>query len=206
MTISVKICGLTNRDDAVAALDHGADYIGFVFYDRSPRCADIGKVAEIVSEIGDACPAVGVFVNHDRASVLGIVERCGLTVAQLHGDEVVTDFGDMPVPVWRAVKLRAGTVSPGPADWLADRYVIDADVKGLYGGTGIVADWSAAADFAGQHPSMLAGGLTADNVAGAIEAVLPLGVDVSSGIELEPGRKDLGKLARFIAAAKGGEC
>lgn len=110
----------------------------------------------------------------------------------------------MPLPVWRAVKRVAAAWAPVPAQWPAARYLVDAAVAGQYGGTGQVADWAAAAELARAHAVMLAGGLTPENVAEAVRAVQPLGVDVVSGVEREPGRKDHARMAAFIRAARGG--
>lgn len=203
--VEVKICGLTNTDDAMAAFDFGADYLGFILYALSPRGIDTAKLARVVDKIDKSARVVGVFVNSSRAEIEKVARDCGLHAVQLHGDEDPSDFTDMPVTVWRAVKQQDGIFTPLPEKWRADRYVIDAVAPELYGGTGIEVDWHDTAGFARAYPVMLAGGLTPDNVTDAIRIVEPLGVDVASGIEVEPGKKDHGKMKRFIEAAKGQE-
>jgi phosphoribosylanthranilate isomerase len=203
MSVEVKICGLTNRDDALAALEHGADYLGFVLYARSPRSVTPSTLSAIREDLPAECRVVGVFVNHTRQDVERIAGDCGLFAAQIHGDEEAAAFEAMAVTLWRAVRLEDGVWKPTPGQWPAARYVVDATAQGRYGGTGTKADWDAAGLLAAERPVMLAGGLTADNVAEAVQAVHPLGVDVSSGVESAPGRKDHAKMRLFIRAAKG---
>ena len=196
--IEIKICGLTCLDDAKAALDAGADFLGFVTYPRSPRAISPQKLRSLLDQLGGAARSVAIFVNEPARHVREVARDCGLYAAQIHGDERAEDFADMPVPVWRAVRLRGGAREPQPDTWFAVRYVVDAVVPGQYGGTGVPADWAAAARFAGKYPTMLAGGLTPENVADAIRRVKPAGVDVSSGVETAPGRKDHARIAQFI--------
>ena len=202
MSIEVKICGMTNADDVSAALEFGAEYIGFVFYSKSPRVVTPKQVRAILKVAGARAKAVGVFVNESRDGIEQIVKECGLYAVQLHGDEACTSFEGMAVPVWRAVRFDRGAWRPDPAQWKADRYLVDAAKPGIYGGSGIKADWKSAGRLAHDLPVMLAGGLTPENVADAIRAVQPCGVDVVSGVESAPGRKDREKMRRFIAAAR----
>jgi phosphoribosylanthranilate isomerase len=200
----VKICGLTNFEDAKACLELGADYLGFVIYPDSPRGIDASAFRRIVDRLEGAFRAVGVFVNADREDVETLARDCGLHAVQLHGQEEPAEFVDIPVTVWRAVRVGGSTCLPDPADWPAARYVVDAHVPGLYGGTGVRADWRDAAELAARYPVMLAGGLTPENVADGVQAVHPLGVDTASGVEHTPGRKDLEKVAAFIRHARSG--
>jgi len=202
LSIEVKICGLTNVDDARVALEAGADYLGFVLYSGSPRGISADDLDSILARLDGNYRAVGVFVNETRAHIEEIARACALSAVQIHGDECADQFAGMPVSTWRAVKLLDGDTQPNPVEWPADRYVIDAVAPGMYGGTGVVADWSASRSFAAAHPAMLAGGLTAENVSQAIEAVAPLGVDTSTGVENTPGRKDHDKIRRFIENAR----
>jgi phosphoribosylanthranilate isomerase len=202
MSIEVKICGLTNAEDARVALEAGADYLGFVIYEKSPRGVTVERMAEILAELGDGVRAVGVFVNEPSSKVDGIVRRCHLHAAQIHGDEAPGSFNAFSHRVWRAVWIQDGVALPPPPEWPADRYVIDAAVPGLYGGSGVKADWDVASSLADRYPAMLAGGLRPDNVVDAIRCVSPMGVDVSSGVEAEPGRKDHDAVRAFVAAAK----
>jgi phosphoribosylanthranilate isomerase len=188
------------------ALESGADYVGFVLYSGSPRGIRPMALARIADRLERGARVVAVFVNEPADAVAGVAKDCGLCAVQLHGDEARGGYLEMPCAVWRAVRLEAGACTPDPADWVGvERFVVDASVPGVYGGSGVTADWRAAAGFAAKYPAMLAGGLNPGNVAEAVRAVAPLGVDTSSGVELEPGRKDKDKVKRFIAEAKRNE-
>lgn len=200
--MNVKICGLTNLEDARVALEAGADYLGFILYPKSPRAVTPDQVTTILGSLGVGVRAVGVFVNAFPEQVMEIVKRCGLHAAQVHGDESAEDFVDLGVPMWRALRIEGGIAIPDPSDWPVDCYVIDAAVPGQYGGTGVTADWEVAEKMARRRPVMLAGGLHPGNVCDAIRSVRPMGVDVSSGVESEPGRKDHDAVRRFVALAK----
>lgn len=202
MGVEVKICGLTSRDDAVAALDLGADYIGFVLYKDSPRGISSSQLFQIINRLNRKCRAVGVFVNESRQHIEEVSIDCGLHAVQLHGDEAEGDFAGLPVPIWRTTRFVSGAWVPPVKKWKADRYLIDSSVPGKYGGTGVTGDWTEAALFAKQQAAILSGGLTPDNVEAAIKVVRPLCVDTASGVEAEPGRKDLVKLKLFLRNAK----
>ncbi len=200
--MEVKICGLTNVEDAQVAVAAGADYLGFILYKESPRAVTPQQITHILSALGNGIRAVGVFVNEVPSQVEAIAKDCGLYAVQIHGDEDAGGFVDFSIPVWRALWVRDGGAHPDPIVWPASRYVIDAAVPGQYGGTGVAADWNEAADIAKECPVMLAGGLHPANVAEAIRSVRPMGVDVSSGVECDPGRKDHDAIRTFVAAAK----
>jgi len=201
--IEVKICGITRGEDAAAAAEAGADYIGLNFHPPSPRFVTVAQARALVAALPAGVKAVGVFVNRPAAAVREIAAECGLQAVQIHGDEPPDGFEDVGVPVWRAVRVGRGVLVPDPADWPAARYVADAFVRGEYGGTGVTADWQGAARLARLCPLMLGGGLTPENVADAVRAVRPLGVDVASGVESGPGIKDRDKIMRFVASARG---
>jgi phosphoribosylanthranilate isomerase len=205
MPIEIKICGLTNRDDLCTAIEAGADYVGFVLYERSARGISVSRMQALLAGLAVPVRAVGVFVNMARAEVERVCRDTPLYAAQMHGDEDVSDFLGFPGRMWRAVALRGGQPVPEPAGWPADRYVLDAAVAGQYGGTGVKADWDWAASMAQCWPVMLAGGLTALNVEDAVRRVRPRGVDVASGVEMSPGRKDPVKVRAFVAAVRGAE-
>ncbi|MEI6971872.1 MAG: phosphoribosylanthranilate isomerase [bacterium] len=198
----IKICGLTRRDDAAAAVDMGADYIGFVLYRGSPRFIAHARLARLLDGIPGKTKVVGVFVNENRANIERIARDCNMFAVQLNGDELASEFRGLALPVWRSVRFedRRGAC-PRPESWPATRYVVDSSVPGLYGGTGTPADWKRAKALAARQQVMLAGGLTAGNVAAAIRLVRPAGVDVSSGVEHNPRRKDHRKMALFIQNA-----
>lgn len=199
-TTEIKICGLTNLPDARMALDAGADYLGFVLCEQSPRRITPGALRRLLDRLPAGAKTIAVFVNARRELVEMLARDCRLHAVQLHGDERLADWSDMPVPVWRAARLRHGKPDPAPDQWPTARYVLDATVPGQYGGTGRTVDWAKAAKLARQAPLMLAGGLTPENVAEAIRIVAPLGVDTASGVEKAPGEKDRRKVAAFIKA------
>lgn len=202
--VEIKICGITRPADARAADEAGADFIGFVFYPGSPRHVEPGQAREILAAaaLKNAKP-VGVFVNERPGAVAAAVRELGLYAAQLHGDEQAPDYRGLGIRIWRAVRFAGSNPAPQPEDWpQAERFVVDAAAGGLYGGSGAKADWAAARTLAQRAPVMLAGGLTPRNVAEAIAAVEPLGVDVSGGVETRPGIKDAELVRAFARAAR----
>ncbi len=200
--MEIKICGMTNRADAEAALAMGADYVGVVLHPASPRYVSPGALRKLAEGGRPLRGLVGVFVNRPRHEVETVAADCGLVAVQLHGDEAAGDFMDMPLPVWRAIRWRGQAWQPAPEPWTAARLVVDAAAPGSYGGSGTLANWEAAERLARTAPVLLAGGLTPDNVADAIRRVRPLGVDVVSGVEQAPGCKDHVRMAAFIKAAR----
>lgn len=202
--VRVKICGITNLDDALHAAACGADALGLVFYPASSRCVTVEAAAAICAGLPPFVTRVGLFVNETPERIRAVVARCGLDAVQLHGDESPADCLLTPLRVIKGVRPAAGAE---PGDWDAYRVsalLVDAAVPGAYGGTGERADWAVAARLAARRRVILAGGLTAGNVAAAIAAVRPYAVDVASGVEREPGKKDPEKVAAFIRAAR--EC
>jgi len=198
----IKICGLTRIEDARAAFDAGADYLGFVFFSGSKRAVTPAAARTILAGLPAEARAVGVFVNELPARVEQVAREVGLRAVQLHGDEEPSAFRGFSIPIWRAVRWEGGRWAPDPAEWPAERWLIDACAPGHYGGTGRTADWEAAADWAAERPVFLAGGLTPATVAEAIRRVRPAGVDVSGGVERAPGCKDEMKIRDFIRAAR----
>jgi phosphoribosylanthranilate isomerase len=195
-------------NDALAAVDAGADMLGFNFYKKSPRYVDVGMCRSITSSLRSRSHArlVGVFVNASVAEIGATMGTCGLHFAQLHGDETVEMFSQL--------KPRAFKAFRGVTDVEADKrmirdeapaFLVDAAVKGVYGGSGVTADWSAAAELAKRYPLLLAGGLTPENVADAVRQVKPWGVDVASGVESRPGVKDEAKMRAFVQAVRAAE-
>jgi len=198
----IKVCGITNQEDASAALAGGATAIGFNFYRRSPRYIAPETAAAIVTAPGIL--RVGVFVNEKRACVDEVARIAGLSAAQLHGDEPPADY-PAAVAVWKAARVNAGfrlsDYEPLPADAL----LLDGPAAELYGGAGKTFDWSILkAPLAARLAQriILSGGLDASNVARAVALAHPWGVDACSRIESEPGKKDHIKMNEFLQAAR----
>lgn len=227
MTI-VKICGITNLDDALCAIDAGADLLGFIFYPKSPRAVTLDVAREIVANIrersetaggrrsgsmGAGVRYVGVFVNESPAEMLRVLDGAGLDCAQLSGDEPPDDLAAMGGRAYKAIRewndayatsaqpLISNLRSPLTHYHFPD-LLLDANHATLYGGSGRRADESLAVTLARRYRLLLAGGLTPDNVADAVRTIRPWGVDVASGVEASPGKKDHAKVRAFIAAAK----
>ena len=204
--MKIKMCGLTNAEDASAAVEAGADAVGFVFHKKSPRCAETAAVKAIVKGLPPFVLPIGVFVNEDAKVVRDIMDSCGLTLAQLHGDETAAYCEMLGRPVLKAIRIRDRRSFLALAEFQGRAgvrgFLIDAFSPDAYGGTGQVADWSLAAEAASAATILLAGGLTPLNVSDAIRRVRPYGVDVSSGVEVSPGKKDHAKLRAFVQAAR----
>ena len=209
--MKIKICGITTLEDALAAVEAGADMLGFNFYPPSPRYIAPSACAPMIAALrvrGAATTIVGVFVNMSPSGVAAIMDECGLDLAQLSGDEPPSDLLMLGERAFKGI--RPGDAAAARA--LAARYImraappvllVDASAgAGQFGGTGQVGDWDAAAAAATAHPILLAGGLRPENVAAAIAAVQPWGVDVASGVESSPGRKDAAKMRAFVRAAR----
>ena len=212
----VKICGLTNLDDAVVAAEAGADYLGFIFYPPSKRAADEKAVQCIASHLRSLpnCPQlVGVFVNVSAETIHQTLNFCDLDLAQLHGEEPIEDLHNPPLkdraykairPKTKQAALDQSTTYTllSPLEHLPS-LLIDGYHPDLYGGTGETSDWEMARRLTSTMPKlMLAGGLTPSNVADAIQQVQPWCVDIASGVEASPGIKDHATLKQFIFNAK----
>ena len=199
----VKVCGVTQVDDALLAVDLGAFAIGMVFWPGSPRAITAAQAAAITREMPSTVWKVGVFVNQRPTEIRGIVDDAGLDVVQLHGDEQVADYRGTGPRLLKAIAVR----DDGAYDLLEQVprgtiLVLDAHDPVRRGGTGQTIDWTLAHNLARLRPSFLSGGLRPDNVREAIRAVSPLGIDVSSGVEQSPGRKDPAKLRALFAAVR----
>lgn len=198
----VKICGITNLNDAHHAAACGADALGFVFYPGSPRFVDPDTARRIIAQLPPLVTTVGLFVNEHPARIREMVDFCGLNTIQLHGDEEPDQCCYPPCRVIKALRLRGDMQSSLFSAYKVSALLLDAFVPNQFGGTGHRCDWAQAAAVASQHRVILAGGLNSENVAEAVRQVHPYGVDVSSGVEEKPGQKDPEKVARFIRMAK----
>jgi phosphoribosylanthranilate isomerase len=202
----VKICGITRLEDARLAIELGADTLGFNFYEKSPRCLAPADAWRILRKLPALVSTVGVFVNWDSASIIALAKSLRLSALQLHGEEsaAVTSECARHFPVIKA--FRTGSkfqftqfrVHNAASSFLLDAATSETKSKS-YGGTGRVADWKIAKRAAAKYPILLAGGLTPENIADAIDSVRPYAVDVASGVESRPGKKDPAKLRAFFA-------
>jgi phosphoribosylanthranilate isomerase len=203
MSTRVKICGITNLADAHGAVEAGADALGFIFYEKSPRFISLKTAAEISTQLPPFIMRVGVFVNAPEDFVLKSIAECGLTMLQFHGDEppeFCTQFGLMTM---KAFRIRDAESLKEIPNYQTDAYLLDAFSSTTLGGTGEKFNWDLAVEAQKfGKPIFLAGGLTPENVGDAVRKVRPFGVDVSSGVESAPGKKDHAKVKAFIAAAK----
>jgi phosphoribosylanthranilate isomerase len=197
----VKICGITRLTDALHAVKAGATALGFVFWPHSPRYVTPERAAEIIGELPSAIVTVGVFVNEPVTGIRDVVGKSRITMVQLHGDEPPAYADGLGWPIIRSVSVEDAndTRSAWPAGTV---FLLDAIDPVRRGGSGGQVDWARAAAIARDQRIVLAGGLTPANVAQAIAAVRPYGVDVSSGVEQSPGVKDFDKVARFVANAR----
>lgn len=199
--VRVKVCGVTTPADALLAAEAGADAIGLNFFSGSPRSVDARRAAEIVERLPRTVCRVGVFVDAERSEVERLAESLGLDALQFHGRESPELCSGWDRPVIKALRLRGPNSIAAAAAYRVDFVLADAYVEGLVGGTGqrVPLDWLG--KFPRQH-LILAGGLLPENVAAAVRAVRPFGVDVASGVERAPGEKDPERVKRFISNAK----
>jgi phosphoribosylanthranilate isomerase len=206
--VRVKICGITSAVDAEAAIDAGANLLGFNFYSKSPRRIAEDEAAKIRSKLPKRVKAVGIFVNRPSADVIALQSSLELDAVQLHGDEPPETVAEIAsvVPV-----IKAFRVEPEFPLTTLDEYsrvfafLFDAAHTDQYGGTGRTTDWDVARRASASHRIILAGGLKVENVAAAVRIVRPYGIDVASGVESSPGKKDHGRLREFIQEVRRAE-
>ena len=215
--MKVKICGITNLDDAIVATEAGADFLGFIFYPPSKRAIDIPSARQIINllRLRDDCPSlVGVFVNENADRMTQILESCHLDLAQLSGEEVPFMVADEQSPLYgrsyKALRPTSIEVAEAEAEWYAvpqktayqPTLLIDTYHPTLRGGTGETGNWEISATLAQSIPGlMLAGGLAVENIVEAVKTVRPFAVDVASGVEAKPGKKDHNLVREFIRLA-----
>lgn len=191
----IKICGMTNTDDAMNAAECGADALGFIFYRKSPRYIAPETAREIIENLPQSLCKVGVFVNHDAKGIKEIVEFCGLDLIQLHGDESPEYCRQFPKS--KLIKAIAAK-TPRLSEYPVSAILIDAYDPKLYGGTGEKSDWDLAVKIKENHTLILSGGLNPENIREALKIVSPDAVDINSGVELSPGKKDPEKVKKII--------
>lgn len=203
-----KICGITNEEDALCAAGCGADALGFIFYEPSPRYIAPVNALKIIKKLPHHIAVVGVFVNEAAENVRRVSELCGLDFIQLHGDETVEYcLGFAPETIIKAVQLRDEKDLRNAGRYEAAAILVDSRSNGLYGGTGKTSNWNLALRIKNKKPLILSGGLSENNVGEALEKVAPHALDINSGVEIKPGKKDHTKLARIfdvIRQATGG--
>lgn len=200
----VKVCGITSEEDAALAAEAGADGVGLVFWPKSPRAVGIEAARRIASAVPASVVRVGVFVDASAETITRAVEAVGLDLVQLHGDERPELLASLPLRAWKALRVGSALTPADVAPWAAAAgLLLDARVAAAPGGTGQAFDWTLARAVRDRISFLvLAGGLDADNVMRAIEVARPDGVDVSSGVEKEPGRKDAARVRAFVKAAR----
>jgi phosphoribosylanthranilate isomerase len=215
----VKICGMTNLQDALIAIDAGADAVGFVFYEKSPRCVSVETVREIVERLPAEVEKIGVFVDTEAARIREVVLSTDLTAVQLHGkqslESVVNDSRTIPecLAVSKAIMMVQGDALQDGGVFIGESVcakmfalLVDSESNGATGGTGVTFNWQAARDMVRALtrllPVIVAGGLTPSNIGEAMRAFQPFGVDVTSGVEARPGKKDPDKVRAFVKAVR----
>jgi len=211
----VKICGMTNLEDALVAVDAGADAVGFVFYENSPRCVTLETAREICSRLPDSIERVGVFVNQQADLICSVVDAAGITGVQMHGDHEDPHVADVVVARRPQTKVLAAISMhrPNPQGrammWHPDSvraFLLDSGNSSKHGGTGNTFDWNAAVAVLNEIKQMgkvvAAGGLTSANVGRAAQVLKPWGVDVVTGVEASPGKKDPDKVRAFVRAVR----
>jgi phosphoribosylanthranilate isomerase len=198
--VRVKICGVRTLEEAITAIDCGADALGFNFWQKSARFIRPNEAREIIQRLPVFTQCVGVFVNEEPLRIQQIIDETKITVVQLHGDEE-PDFCERigGVKIIKAFRVGEDFNIDELKRFPAGAFLLDSKVRGEYGGTGKRFDWRIAVEAKSIAPIILAGGITIANVAEAIDYVRPFAVDVCSGVEAEPGRKDLQKLKEFMA-------
>lgn len=211
----IKICGITNVDDALRAVDAGANALGFVFYEKSPRRVNLQTTRKIIQALPQAIEKVGVFVNQDANSICAAADEAGLTAVQVHGDNLKPHMADQilerrpDLKIMVAISMDQKKPEADAVKWnqrTVHAFLVDAANTATYGGSGETFDWQASRPsveaIARAGRVVVAGGLDPDNVGEAIHILKPWGVDVSSGVEAGPGKKDPEKLRDFIKAAR----
>lgn len=204
MQVRVKICGITRAADAIAAVEAGADALGFVFYEKSPRHVTIEQAAAIMHSVPPFVSRVGLFVDASAEEVASTIAGAGIDTLQFHGEETPEFCNQFSLATLKAIRVRGADSLRAIRPYSVSGILLDSFVAGNPGGTGVQFKWEWAVEAKRMgKPIILAGGLKPGTVAEAVRFVNPYAVDVSSGVESSPGKKDVAKLRDFIAAAKG---
>jgi phosphoribosylanthranilate isomerase len=203
MPVRVKICGITNAKDAELAVEAGADALGFIFVAGTPRYIDPDAAREIVIDLPPLVTPVGVFADHPAKEIEQVIDRCRFRTVQLHGSETPEYCRHLAVSIIKTFRVRPGGPPPPFEAYHVHAFLLDTFVEGKLGGTGQTFPLEAVSSAKAFGRVIIAGGLTPENVAQVIHKVHPYAVDVSSGVECEPGRKDPHKLRDFIARVRG---
>jgi phosphoribosylanthranilate isomerase len=211
----VKICGMTNLEDSLVAVEAGADAVGFVFYENSPRCVSVETAKEIVEKLPRSVETVGVFVNEQEGRICSVVDDAGISGVQMHGDNEDPHVADLVVKRRPQLKVLAAIAMhhPNPLGWammwhpdVVQAFLLDSGTASKHGGTGKAFDWIASGPAVDGIKKLgrviAAGGLSPGNVGNAIEILKPWGVDVVSGVEEKPGKKDPEKVRAFVRAVR----
>lgn len=201
--VKVKVCGITSYEDAFAAVQAGADALGFVFYEKSPRFINPALAARIIGKLPPFVQTVGLFVNEDTEKINWTADYCGIDVVQLHGDETPEDCLEVNRRVIKAFRVQSNISIEPLGRYQVSGFLLDAWSPDAYGGTGRTFNWELAQAARQYGPVILAGGLNPENIVEAIKVVNPYAVDVSSGVESAPGKKSAEKVREFIRLAKG---
>jgi phosphoribosylanthranilate isomerase len=200
--IRVKICGITSAADAELCVAAGADALGFIFVEDTPRFVTSAQAAAIIRTLPPFVTPVGVFWDHPAGHVKAVAEGCGIQALQFHGDEPPEDLAGYPLPVIKTIKLAGPRDLAGLARYRVAAFLLDSAARWSEGEPRQPIAWELAREAATVHRVILSAGLTPDNVARAVAVTRPWAVDVNSGVEAEPGRKDPEKVRRFVAEAK----
>ena len=200
--IFVKICGITNLEDALLAVRCKADALGFIFHEESSRFISHYRAAEIVKKVPEHVSKIGVFVNAGRKFIHDVVTHVNLSAVQLYGNEGPDDLVSFETSVIKAVRVKNDFDVEVLRNYIVDAFLLDAHKEGQYGGTGKTFDWNIAVKAKEYGKIILSGGLNPDNIEDAVRFVQPYGVDVGSGVEASPGKKDPEKVREFIIRAK----
>jgi len=204
--IGIKVCGITTREDALFISRGGVNALGFIFYEKSPRFISVDRARSISAELPDSIARVGVFVNAPVESVRQTAADCRLTMIQLHGDESPAYCRDISfLPVIKAIAPDGGMDRDTLNRYRVHAFLVDAKDAQRRGGTGKTADWNTAAVLARQYPLILSGGLNPGNILDALHAVSPRAVDINSGVEDSPGKKNHDRISEIVALIRATE-